>query len=513
MAAYVYARVSTFEQYINGYSTDAQVRACLQHIQQSGLTLGVATNCDLPGVFIDGGKSAYTKRLAQRPGGQRLMAVLRPGDTVVAVAIHRLFRRHADMIRVVESWIEAGVAVRFTEYPMLNTDTANGKAMLYVMSVMAQLRSELSSARVRESREINRAKAEPKPPKPAPEFQTGTKDIGAIMQQVRLERQAPFQFTGVVRVYVRCSTKEQSVEAQSKLIEAGMPAELQGAPTEWYVDEGVSAFRMKFHKRAAGARLLKDLKPGDVVLAWRPDRMFRSIIDTHRVIEQIHAAGASVITVEGGVRTDNPYGRVLFQMLGMFAEIESRDIGMSTKRALFAAVGQNKAAQALVLPQFLRPMVRHAKQKHFAFTSYLTEEERFTMHIEFYLTQKNYRDRRMACRVISNKYLRRKGLPAVEGMYGELARPYLAKVKAMQAKEYSERRQRLIEELSQLGRDIEVSYPLNIRSIARVDPVQQEFLRVAKMMPGRLRDKQELTRMASRCVRPEGLIDVMKKLG
>lgn len=515
MSTYIYARVSTFDQYVNGYSIDQQVRVCIEHCKANGLMLGTETNCDLPGVFIDGGKSAYTKKLAQRPGGLRLLETANAGDTVVTLATHRLFRRLSDMVQTMEHWVEKGVTVRFVDYPMLNTDTANGKAMLYIMAVMAQLKSELISARVKESRQVAKCKSEIKVARVyKPVIESSSKDLGVIMQRIAVEREnTKYKFTGTVRAYVRVSTKDQTVEHQIEMIKKSIPHDLQSAEIVWYKDEGASAFKTKFEKRKAGGKLLADLQSGDMVVAWRPDRMFRSLIDTHRVMTQIHDRGASVLTVEGDMRTDTPQGRILFQMLGMFAEIESQDISRLVKLGQFGAIGVNPAARRMRMPKFLREMTQHHRQKHFQFNQFFTKEERFSMYVEMTLCQKQYRDRRTAARVISNKYLKRKGFPALNGEYGELVRVYLTRVKAMQKEEFSERRQRLIEALSELDGKDELRHPINVTTIAWTDKRQEEFLRVAKTIPGRLRDKQALTMMAESCSKPEQAVELFRRLG
>lgn len=514
MTAFVYARVSTFEQYVNGYSIDEQVRLCLEHAKACDLLLGVETNCDLPGVFLDGGKSAYKKRLHERPGGRAMLAALRPGDTVIAIAPHRLFRRLGDTVATMDLWVQQGVAVKFTDYPGLNTDTANGKALLYLMAVMAQLKSELISARTKEAQSIHKINAPPKPPRPVqPAQEVSTKDLGTILQQLAISREPkPFQFSGTVRAYVRCSTKDQTVEHQRALIESLMPHDMQGAPIVWYTDTGVSAFKTKFEKRAGGGKLIDELQPGDMVVGWRPDRMFRSLMDTHRVIKLVHDKGASVATVEGNLRTDTLQGRMLFQVLGMFAEMESQDMGRATRMAMFGALAKSDKARNIRMPKFLRQVVQSRRERHYSFKECFTFEERFLMHIELHMTQKNYRDRRTACRAISNKWLAKKGLPSIKGEYGERIQPYLARLKKLQKEEFSERRQWLADRLSKRDKNEEVRYPLNIETIAWVDRRQQAFLKIARSMPGRLVDKQRLVSMAGACAQPADAVELFGRL-
>jgi len=203
----------------------------------------------------------------------------------------------------------------------------------------------------------------------------------------------------------------------------------------------------------------------------------------------------------------------MFQMLGMFAEIESQDISRLVKLGQFGAIGVNPAARRMRMPKFLREMKAHHRQKHFQFNDFFTSEERFSMYIELTMTKKNYRDRRTACRSISNKYLRRKGLPPVTGEIGEFVRSYVNKVKAMQKESFSERRQRLLDALNKLDAKDEIRHPINVTTIAWVDKRQDEFLKVAKTFPGRLKDKQALTMMAESCSKPEQAAELFRRLG
>jgi hypothetical protein len=151
-------------------------------------------------------------------------------------------------------------------------------------------------------------------------------------------------------------------------------------------------------------------------------------------------------------------------------------------------------------------MKKHHLQKYYQFEDMLTPEERFYMHVELSLTQQHYRDRRTACRVISNKYLAKKGLPPVTGEFGDLVTVYIKRLKTMQKEEFSTRRQRLIDNMKKQPAGAEIRYPLNVSTIAWIDKRQKEFLRVAKMFPGRLRDKQALTMLASSCASPEAAV-------
>ncbi|MDO9094587.1 MAG: recombinase family protein [Rubrivivax sp.] len=68
--------------------------------------------------------------------------------------------------------------------------------------------------------------------------------------------------------------------------------------------------------------LLARLRPGDVLLVCRVDRLARSLSDLLRVIEAVRAAGAALRSLTEPIETITPVGRLLVQLLGAFAEFE-----------------------------------------------------------------------------------------------------------------------------------------------------------------------------------------------
>lgn len=517
MAFYIYARVSTFEQYTNGHSIEAQCEAALRYVKLHNGLLGSETNCGLPGVFVDGGKSAFKKTLMQRAGGSRLMSALKPGDTVVATATHRLFRRMTDMVNTAEFWVQQGINLRFVDYPMLNMDTANGKAMLYIFSVIAQMKSELMSARVKEAfairKNAKKAASVPAPqtaiPIHIPESLEGT--LGEILQEIVRERQEkPVKSSGVIRAYIRVSTKDQTVEQQRAMIERYLPQHLKQADIQWYTDVGESAFRTRLSKRAAGGQMLEDLQAGDVIVVWRTDRIFRSLVDMAKTIEKIHRAGAHIHVVEGDLRTDTPIGNMMVSMITLMAEVESQDISRSTKQGKFKSLATDKKEQARRLPKMFKSMDEHHLQKNFGFHKFFTQEERMVMLQQFYLTSGHFRDRKTAARVISNQWLEKKHLPTITGEHGTTIGIYKAALTRMQKDGFSERRDAVLRALEKYPKDVVVSYPIDVCTIWRVDPAMKRFIRVAKKIRGKMSDKSTLVSLAAACVDPDRCVELLE---
>ena len=69
-------------------------------------------------------------------------------------------------------------------------------------------------------------------------------------------------------------------------------------------------------------RLLDQLRPEDVVIVWKLDRLSRSLKDLLHIMERIAQAGAGFRSLTEAIDTTTPAGRMLMQMVGSFAEFE-----------------------------------------------------------------------------------------------------------------------------------------------------------------------------------------------
>lgn len=84
-------------------------------------------------------------------------------------------------------------------------------------------------------------------------------------------------------------------------------------------------------------RLLDQLRPDDVVVVWKLDRLSRSLKDLLLILERIEAAGAGFRSLTEVIDTTIPSGRMMMQMLGAFAEFERAMIRERTRSGLVAA--------------------------------------------------------------------------------------------------------------------------------------------------------------------------------
>ena len=145
-----------------------------------------------------------------------------------------------------------------------------------------------------------------------------------------------------VYAYLRVSTGKQDGDNQRKGIQDF--AERKGLQIDEYIDdEGVSGTKEP-EKRELG-KLLKKLKPGDILLAGEISRLGRSLFMVMRILEYCMNNDIKVYTVKDGYELgDNIQSKVLAFAFGLAAEIEREMISRRTKEAL-----AKKKAEGVIL--------------------------------------------------------------------------------------------------------------------------------------------------------------------
>jgi site-specific DNA recombinase len=129
-----------------------------------------------------------------------------------------------------------------------------------------------------------------------------------------------------VATYSRISTDEErqpnSLEAQRVRLDAFVTSQpgWQIEPRCRYQDQ----FTGTVIDRPALTRLLRDAKVGrfDVLLVYRVDRLARSIRGLAQIIDELDQAGVIFRSATEPFDTGTPAGRMMVQMLGVFAEFE-----------------------------------------------------------------------------------------------------------------------------------------------------------------------------------------------
>src|SRR5262245_30038231 len=127
-----------------------------------------------------------------------------------------------------------------------------------------------------------------------------------------------------VGIYLRVSTKNgQTVENQRQALVEVIGRRPGWTLVEEYADEGISGAKGR-DQRPEFDRLLKDIvrRRIDIVAAWSVDRLGRSLQDLVGFLGELNSAGGDLYLEKQAIDTTTPSGRMLFQMLGVFAEFE-----------------------------------------------------------------------------------------------------------------------------------------------------------------------------------------------
>lgn len=128
--------------------------------------------------------------------------------------------------------------------------------------------------------------------------------------------------------YVRVSTTEQAGEHKSSLAEQerrirGVALARGEEIAEIFSDPGVSG-SVPLTARPSGGRLLATVEKGDIIIASKMDRVFRSAADALTTADALRDRGVDLILVDMGIESVLTSGtaKLFFGMLAMVAEFE-----------------------------------------------------------------------------------------------------------------------------------------------------------------------------------------------
>src|SRR5262245_23424162 len=125
-----------------------------------------------------------------------------------------------------------------------------------------------------------------------------------------------------VALYARVSTGAQTTENQ--LLELRTVADRHGwTVVGQYVDEGVSGAKGRAHRPQLDA-LLNGVarREFDMIAAWSVDRLGRSLQDLLAFLLELQAKHVDLYLHQQALDTSTPMGKAMFQLCGVFAELE-----------------------------------------------------------------------------------------------------------------------------------------------------------------------------------------------
>src|SRR5258708_28703815 len=125
-----------------------------------------------------------------------------------------------------------------------------------------------------------------------------------------------------VALYIRVSTSKQDTENQRRELEA--VAERSGwKVVKVYEDAGISGAKGRDHRPGLDAMMKAvNAKEFDLVATWSVDRLGRSLTDLLTILQGLQDKGVDLFLHQQGLDTSTTAGKAMFQMLGVFAEVQ-----------------------------------------------------------------------------------------------------------------------------------------------------------------------------------------------
>ncbi len=149
--------------------------------------------------------------------------------------------------------------------------------------------------------------------------------------------------------YARVSTADQEPRMQIEaLLRDGV------SESEIYQEKVSGAAK----KRPAFNRMMRELRPGDVITVWKLDRLGRTLRQVLETIDKIREAGAHLRILTQQLDTSTPMGKCMLAMVAAFAELE-RDLAIErTIAGLASAAAQGRRGGAR--PQYAEADIERA---------------------------------------------------------------------------------------------------------------------------------------------------------
>ncbi|CAM4026947.1 recombinase family protein [Paracoccus yeei] len=126
--------------------------------------------------------------------------------------------------------------------------------------------------------------------------------------------------------YARVSTADQQLDSQRDALSTARAERI-------FADTITGTART----RPELDQLMRQLRPGDVVVVTKYDRLARSLKDLLDIVEQIKAQGAGFRSLAEDIDTTTPAGRLVFHVFASIAQFERERIAERTREGLEAA--------------------------------------------------------------------------------------------------------------------------------------------------------------------------------
>jgi DNA invertase Pin-like site-specific DNA recombinase len=339
--AVIYVRVSSIRQARSGLGLQAQRDNCVAEARKLGLILiedhWEENAAPSVGTFVDS-ESAYRKSFSEREAGGRVLEILKPGDTLIVSRLDRAFRNVKDFILISDMLTKQGVRL-IVCYPKIDLGTAIGKAQAYFLAILAEWESARKGERISAALRVKANRELLKKSLPAEVHESLPSEYRPSQPEVAID---PTLKPGKIHFYIRCSHRDstesglglihQLDEARafaSRLIAENPRLELG----EVFTDSSKSAWGFPLRDRHAGKLLNDAIRSGDHVVFSTLDRGFRNIKDMANTLPDWEKKGATVHFAGEGISMNDPGGRLMANVIVLFAQMESESASDRNKEA------------------------------------------------------------------------------------------------------------------------------------------------------------------------------------
>ena len=135
-------------------------------------------------------------------------------------------------------------------------------------------------------------------------------------------------------IYARVSTLDKGQDTEVQLRDLRSYAQARGwVIADEYVDKGQSGAKVR---RPELDRMMKDVRKRkvDLILCWRLDRLGRSLKHLILTLDELQSVGVGFVSYNENLDLTTSTGRLMFQLLGAFAEFERNLVKERVKAGL-----------------------------------------------------------------------------------------------------------------------------------------------------------------------------------
>jgi putative DNA-invertase from lambdoid prophage Rac len=143
MKVFGYCRVSTAEQANSGLSLETQQQQITGYAMMKGWAIAE--------FFVEAGVSGSVP-LADRPEGQRMLAVLQAGDVIITAKLDRAFRSAADALGTLEQLKDDKIGLHMIDLGGDVTGNGISKLVFTILSAVAENERDRIRERVRDAK-------------------------------------------------------------------------------------------------------------------------------------------------------------------------------------------------------------------------------------------------------------------------------------------------------------------------------------------------------------------------